>query len=228
MAKYRTSAGSFVLHQNKPKKITTYIHHGKNASCGGGGALSERNITETANHVSVFLARLGWTPKVGQTVKEQLLKMQLSADPTKHAFKLHNYYEGYGIQHRAILEDVEKGKRGVAVQGGNWLDWLFGGEKAACSDARHHVKTKGRFQEEQNPKGFYFGEKPVPKNTHNEVFTIAGVSQEYVKGLLKKVEEHKQLTEWEAHNLAAVSLSAYYYCHHKWPNYAELENLLKK
>jgi hypothetical protein len=226
MSEFCSSAGSFILGEKKPKGIVSFIHSG--APCGGGKALSPAHISATAKAVSGFVLELGWNEKAGLVVFGQLKKMRLSCDPKEHARQLHKYYERLGIRHRAIVEDLEKGHTEIVVEHCGSLEWLSCSDKAACADARHHVRGGGRQQEEQSPKGFYFGENLVPKNTYNEVFTIAGVSPEYVRGLLSKAERGKPLTDWQKHNIAAVLLSAYYYCSNGWPHHKKLSAMLEK
>lgn len=227
MAKFRTSAGSFVLKQKKPRAVTTYIHSGGKAACGGGNALSAEKIGETATNVSEFAQSLGWGIKVSDAVETQLRKMPLSENPREHARQLHKYYGSLGIRHRAIVEDLEAGRRETIVQSGNWLDWILG-ENAACADARHAVQGKPRTQTEQTPENFYFGEKPVSKSSYNKVFTIAGISPQGTRKLLFKASRGETLTPWEAHNVAAVMLSTYYYCAHKWPRHEALRKIIQR
>lgn len=125
------------------------------------------------------------------------------------------------------VDNLRTGESQIIVLKGNWFDWVFG-SNAACSDARHIVGGKPREQTEQMPESFYFGEKPVPKKEYNKLFTIVGISPAKVKSLLAKAEGGEKLTDWEAHNVAAVMLSTYYYCHHEWPNYKQLEAMIKK
>ncbi|MDD5163003.1 MAG: hypothetical protein PHD95_02230, partial [Candidatus ainarchaeum sp.] len=198
------------------------------AACGGGKALCVENLAATAKNVSGFAQSIGWSDKAGETIGRAIRKMPLSADPEEHARQLHRHYERLGIKHRAIVQDLEKGSSKTIVRHGKAIRWIFSGAKAACADARHQAKGSAREQVEQSPRGFYFGEKPVPKNSYNEIFTIAGASPEYIKGLLAKAEKGEQLSEWEEHNLTAVMLSTFYYCYHKWPNYEKLSAMLQK
>ena len=227
--KFSASAGSFVLGEKMPNKIESRIHFGGKAACGGGNALAPESIQETSRKVADWINQLGWSKEVGRVVEKQLLRMPLSGDPREHARKLDTYYRGLGVKHhRAILEDLETGRREVVFQSGRWWNWVSGVSKAACADARHQVSGPGRTQHTQQPENFYLDKGRVSKRSYNEVFTIAGVSPEYVKDLLHKAESGGSLTPWERHNLAAVAVSAFYYSLHKWPNSEALEKLFKK
>jgi hypothetical protein len=230
--KHHTSAGSFYIGEKLPKKLTSHIHYSSSSDilvCGGGNALSEGNVSATAKSVAAFIEHLGWSKKVSSVVYEQLHKMKLSKDPKEHARNLHSYYKDLGVQyHRAIIDDIETGKSEKVVQDGDFLDWMFGDEAcAACADARHVVKGKAVPAKQHPEKGFYFGQEPVEKITCNQQFTIAGLSPSYVHKVLLKSDHGGKLSKLEKHNLAAVALSAYYFIHHKWPYYEQLELLLR-
>ena len=233
MAKnHHTSAGSFYIGEKLPKKLTSHVHYSSSSDilvCGGGNALSAEKIKSTSNAVGVFVKKLGWSKKVAELAKKQLLTMKLSSNPKEHARNLHSYYKDLGVKyHRAMIDDIETGKSEKIIQDGDFLDWMFGDECcAACSDARHVVKGKVVPAKQLPAKGFYFGQEPVEKVSFNEQFTIAGVSPSYVHKLLLKAEKGESLSKLEKHNLAAVALSAYYFVQHKWPNYKDLEALLR-
>ncbi|MDD5163844.1 MAG: hypothetical protein PHD95_06610, partial [Candidatus ainarchaeum sp.] len=81
MKKFSTSAGSFAIGKKKPRKVTTYIHTGGKAACGGGKALCVENLAATAKNVSGFAQSIGWSDKAGETIGRAIRKMPLSADP---------------------------------------------------------------------------------------------------------------------------------------------------
>lgn len=92
MARHSATAGSFYVGNRVPRALTTRIHYGGKASCGGGNALSDANRAKTAQNVGGFVQSIGWTKKTADAVARQLEKMPLDSDPAGHAMRLFKYY----------------------------------------------------------------------------------------------------------------------------------------
>ncbi|MFH0835212.1 MAG: hypothetical protein V1881_02620 [Candidatus Micrarchaeota archaeon] len=76
-------------------------------------------------------------------------------------------------------------------------------------------------QTKQSPQGHAFQEHPVQKTMYNESFTVVGMSPLQFKRLLT-IAGKRKLSNGNIHDLAAASLSAFYYRHHEWPGWEDL------